>query len=520
MRKMFSILLLAILMIHFGGIDSLAIAQTAKRRKQIAANQPVTFKSDRIDRVQKLVTDNKFLEASIELYQLKKDKRLDQAQVSYLLGLTLMEQGYQQVAAMQFIDVIRRGKNKYVRSALNRLFIIADLLGEDSIIHYAVKKIAGDDPPAMALDPFYFRQGEYFSDNGNVKGAIESFRKISSKSPYYFLGQYKLYLSYLELNQPQQALAIAERMLRMANNQNDRHLMLLAIARAYYQGKDWEKAIRYYKMVPRDSLYWPQALFELSWAQLRAARFRSVVGTLQTLHSPFFENEYNPETFIVRSIVYVYICRFDEAEKTLMVFDKVFGGYVKKARSFYLSHQGQLRAYWDEVRKASLRLEGKNSQSHDGQIPYPIMKSIVTSGEIQKLLKYIIRVNQELARWESDGKLKGHSIFSYGRKVLSRRLQVAQNQVAKLAQYALERKIEDWTDLQEQAQFVMYEVVNGKKEALKAIISGVSDKQSDLDHDKQREFYVNNGYEYWPVDTEYWLDEIGNYHYMGKQQCR
>ena len=35
-----------------------------------------------------------------------------------------------------------------------------------------------------------------------------------------------------------------------------------------------------------------------------------------------------------------------------------------------------------------------------------------------------------------------------------------------------------------------------------------------------RDFFVQNGFEFYPFQGEYWLDELGNYHYVGTQSCR
>ncbi len=73
-------------------------------------------------------------------------------------------------------------------------------------------------------------------------------------------------------------------------------------------------------------------------------------------------------------------------------------------------------------------------------------------------------------------------------------------------------------DLYEQASFIRYEMIAGKKEVVKKRISG-SDLPDTVDAKVDREFYVQNGYEYYPFRGEYWLDEIGNYHYLGQQSC-
>ena len=61
--------------------------------------------------------------------------------------------------------------------------------------------------------------------------------------------------------------------------------------------------------------------------------------------------------------------------------------------------------------------------------------------------------------------------------------------------------------------------INGKKEFLKKKIAGKNLNEIQVDDDQDRSFYVKNGYEYYPFQGEYWLDEVGNYHYLGKQSC-
>jgi len=60
-------------------------------------------------------------------------------------------------------------------------------------------------------------------------------------------------------------------------------------------------------------------------------------------------------------------------------------------------------------------------------------------------------------------------------------------------------------------------MINGRKEQLKKKIAGKATEE--VDEKVDRTFYVQNGFEYWPFEGEYWLDEIGNYHYLGKQSC-
>jgi hypothetical protein len=58
-----------------------------------------------------------------------------------------------------------------------------------------------------------------------------------------------------------------------------------------------------------------------------------------------------------------------------------------------------------------------------------------------------------------------------------------------------------------------------QKEKLKDRIAGRAEREKTIDDDSDRNYYVKNGYDYWPFKGEFWLDEIGNYFYVGKQSC-
>ena len=59
-------------------------------------------------------------------------------------------------------------------------------------------------------------------------------------------------------------------------------------------------------------------------------------------------------------------------------------------------------------------------------------------------------------------------------------------------------------------------MLGAKKEAVQ---KDNEEKESRIDAKMDRSFYVKNGYEYWPFEGEYWLDEIGNYYFLGTSSC-
>ena len=69
----------------------------------------------------------------------------------------------------------------------------------------------------------------------------------------------------------------------------------------------------------------------------------------------------------------------------------------------------------------------------------------------------------------------------------------------------------------QQIKFVNYEILEAKKSQLKLKIA--NNDKSGAAEDQNRNFYIKNGYRYWPFQGEYWIDEIGNYQYLGANHC-
>ena len=71
----------------------------------------------------------------------------------------------------------------------------------------------------------------------------------------------------------------------------------------------------------------------------------------------------------------------------------------------------------------------------------------------------------------------------------------------------------------EQNGFLRFEMITGEKERIKKGLVGKLTETRTIDQSEKRDYYIQNGFEYWPFRGEYWLDELGNYHYLGVQSC-
>lgn len=460
--------------------------------------------------------------AANNLFSLSRRPELanERPQVKYILGTMLIELRLYQTAAFQFVDVIRSKHPKYSKLAIEKLSVVADALGDDTILNYAISRVDLNDFPANLKDMIHYRLGEIKLRNRDFSGAADLFGRVSPSSSSYFQALFNKGLAELEANQTSLAVGTFNKMLdsrrRAPVTDTNRVAAQMGLARALYQKQDWEAAIEAYSQVPRDTLMWHDAVFESSWAMLRAARFRSALSNFQTLHSAYYEDFYMPESLLLRSIVYLFICKYDEMEKVLSLFERTYGP-VRRNIGDFLKSTNEAGAYYTEIEKALvLKTTDRNANL---RLPYIVARNILDQGDVKRAMSYIDKLAQERKRIESSSAFRSSPLGQYALKILANRSRNAKFAVGDMVKAHLQNMRVELRDLYEQAGFIRYEMITGRKESIKKKIAGKDIGTEQIDEKIDRQFYIQNGYEYYPFQGEFWLDEIGNYHYLGKQSC-
>ncbi|PIS10279.1 MAG: hypothetical protein COT73_10195 [Bdellovibrio sp. CG10_big_fil_rev_8_21_14_0_10_47_8] len=470
-----------------------------------------------------LVRSGQYAQAVSRLFPLSRraDLAAERMQIKYIMGVCLIELKIYQAAAFQFVDVIRNGNSRYTKQAIEKLSVAADELGDDSLLNYAISKIQLEDFPDKYKDMIYYRLGEVKMKGNQFGEAVRLFARVGSNSRYYSQAAFNRGRSLLELKRPEEALKVFKSLYasrsQLPVTDTNKVAAELAIARAHYQAQQWDDSIEWYRKIPRDTEFWHSALFEESWAYLRAAKFRSVLSNFQSLHSAYYEDYYIPESLLLRAIVYLYICKYDEMEKVLDLFERSYGS-VRATLSSFIKNNRDAMSYFQEIEKVVIaRRDGKDPSGL--KIPFNAARSILDEGDIKRSFAYLRALTDEKRRIEAQPLLSRGSFARYANKIIANRTKntrIAIGEMVKNHMYSMRAELKD---LYEQAGFIRYEMINGQKELLKKKIAGKTISDEQIDEEVNRQFYVQNGYEYWPFEGEYWLDEIGNYQYLGKQSC-
>lgn len=466
-------------------------------------------------------------QAAAKLFTLSRrsDLQDERVQIKYLLGVCLMELKFYQIAAFQFVDVLRNANSRYTKLAIEKLSLVADELGDDTLLNYAISKVQLEDFPERNKDIIFYRLGEIKMKNGQFDEAAQSLAKVGSNSRYFAQAKFNRGRAFLEAKQTNEALKVFQGLLDSRANapvvDANKVAAELAIARTYYQAQQWDEAIEWYRKIPRDTEFWHESIFEESWAYLRAARFRSALSNFQSLHSAYYEEFYIPESLLLRSIVYLYICKYDEMDKVLDLFEKTYGP-VRATLGQFLQSNSDPQSYFSEIEKTIQIRQGQkreNASMASLKIPYNVARHILNEGDVKRAYGYLKNLSAEKRRLDSNSVVGRGGLGAYANKILANRAKNTRISIGGMVKSHMVNARTELRDLYEQAGFIRYEMINGRKEQLKKKMSGKDLPEAQIDDEVNRQFYVQNGYEYWPFDGEYWLDEIGNYHYLGKQSC-
>lgn len=487
---------------------------------RLSATELKTFNSD-LDSIAVLIKSGNSIQALHKLFPLTKVMSIpsEKARAKYLMGISFMEIGLNQTAAFQFVEVIRIGDVTWTKSAIEKLLVVTDKIGDETLLNYAIQRVNISHIPVVNREMLYYRLGEIKHKNGSQKEAIALYEKVTSKSRYYYNALYNMGQAQAEINLTDKAIESFQKLISSRDaahvTDTNRVAAQMAIARTLYQKKDWSKSIDAYSKIPRDHVLWHEALFEKSWAMLRAGRFRSTLSNFHTLHSSFYEDFYLPESLLLRSIVYLYICQYDEIEKVLSLYEKQYNPALKKITKFLENKNSSL--YYEEINKA-LKAKHIHASKNELTLPYNILKYISEEGNVRRTYSYLKKIISEKERIERNIQFSNSDVGTYARRIISNRIGGASVGLAEQVKAHLNAIKSELIDLNEQASFIRYEMINGQKEKIKKRIVGkdLIELSTDL---QDRSFYVQNGYEFYPFQGEYWLDEIGNYHYSGKQSC-
>jgi len=397
--------------------------------QQAAADQPPPPKVDPkiFDEALKDYFDNKQEQAARKLYAfIESTPPTDEnfAWAQYFLARCLIDLNLRHGGAVYLAKVAHERSNPQVLpKTLEALKVLTQVPHDEVLID---EQIFGSLDlgflPDSVSDYANYQQGLVDLRVGNERWARTHFVKLDDEGVEASRAKFALLVTRLR-NAKQVDDQMIDDFLELSKDQKltqeARNEARLAVARLRYEKKDYEGALKAYDMVQLPSLDPGRATLYLeeAWTRYNLGQLRATIGLLTTLDAPSFRDEFLPDKYILRALVYRDLCQYLPAKRAAKELTRRFSDSLEAIRErddltqdFRLRRAANSHGSTRRTAKflESLNLEGEQLGRHAGGFGERLYKHLqkvydLAHAEAERLYQQRL---QEAVREEADRLLR------------------------------------------------------------------------------------------------------------------
>jgi hypothetical protein len=240
----------------------------------------------------------------------------------YFLARSLIDLGLTHAGAVYLARIARERSNPNVLPrALELLKTLTDKPHDEVMIDeqvFAALDLGFLEQEAGAYA--HYQQGLVDLRVGNERWANTHFAKLDEGSSEASYARFALLVTRLKtVKEPNEelitdflALNKDEKLTREARNE-----AALAVARLRYERKDYKGALEAYSLVQLPELDPGRATLYLeeAWTRYKMGELRAALGILTTLDAPSFRNEFLPDKYLLRALIFRDLCHYLPAKR-------------------------------------------------------------------------------------------------------------------------------------------------------------------------------------------------------------
>ncbi len=445
---------------------------------------------------------------------------------TYVMAHSLYQAGFYSTALGPLVEL---SETKLRRSALGMIADCMKHTRDRSAVRGVLEKISLSQIPDHNKSLFAYHLGRILLNSGQAQAATSAFAQVTFDAPEYAEAQY--YTGVLlsegiptgasakndwakegtQIYDARASLEAAAQAARTNKDNNLRDLANLSLGRLAYQVELHIQAVYYYNEIPANSPLVRDAFFESAWALYRRGEFNRSQSYLHPLGTSYFESRDFGDLWTLRSLNYLKLCRFDEANKSINSFQNEMPktiGALQTALSFIKGNEFDRLSDFDDskisqwVRKVLLE---------DPNVLQDKMREMNLFNERSRLAA--LEKNPRV----SDSSLKSQS-RAFFEKILDRRISFLLKSVRPYVISRIEEILRDYAQEKPKIDILRYEVYSQATKYPDAVKRTQSKKLLEQDEFLPGVFLKGNEI-LWRFSGEYWEDELKGYDYFIPTEC-
>jgi hypothetical protein len=245
------------------------------------------------------------------------------AWAQFFLAKSLIDLNLRHAGAVYFSRIARERTNPVaVSRALQELQKLTDLPHDEMMID---EQIFGSlDLGFLSKDVSsyaHYQQGLVDLKVGNERWAQTHFSKLDPESNEASRAQFALLVTRLKTVKKELPKDMIDSFFQLAKDEKlslgSRNDSMLAVARLRYELKDYKGALEAYRLVKLPELDVGRATIYLeeAWTRYQLGEIHAAMGLLTTLDAPVFREEFLPDKFLLRALIYKDLCHYLPAKR-------------------------------------------------------------------------------------------------------------------------------------------------------------------------------------------------------------
>lgn len=484
----------------------------------------------------KLYKSGKYDEAGLLFFKVLEEKDISAEpfwpEGEYELGKTLFKMGLYQGALSYFSKIVEKGESHpYFLATLNGLVLLTDVMPEDPVVMEqlaAYNKFFPNDVPKKYRDRYAYLVGRHLYSQLDIEGAIEMLSQVKPGGPDYAKARYISGVTYVSSYEADPAIDAFKDVLRALTaiqgkrtlKKDEQRLLDLAnlgMARVFYSvgGKastaNYNKSLKYYAKIKRNTEFWPTALFESSWVFFQVDLFNKALGNLHSINSPFFSDKYFPEGPVLASVIYFYNCKYKRSRNELDEFEYEYEPLITEVDAIVGEYGDNPEGMYDWLKK--------QSDAPESKIMGQVMGAALNDLQIRNKLKLILSIEDEIAKvGEKAAAWKDSSLGTYLVQESQLAISFAKSDAGALAVERLNRVSRELDDLSLEKEKIMVELAKAERGQIESDL--LNEGAVKVNITKAGGVKVSDEELYWSFDGEYWRDEVGYYTFNINSECK
>ena len=514
------------------GMSSSAYAQKKGGNIDMDADVATsTPPSKTLERAIKLYDKKDFFSASIELKKVLDGESNDDAKnkqrAEFFMGKTLYQMGYYAGSLAYFDRIVHTGAgHTYHGATLKWLAALSRVLPETSgiLAKIGTYDSASLSDPSLATvhDELLFLLGRNYyrrAGEGDFEKAIALFRQVSRNSEFFIKAKFFEGVTYVRKLEGKPAVDAFKEILiigeqrpaqyRPGDIDTYRELAQLQMARVFYSTQQFDTSIKYFEKLDQNSVDWTESLFEASWAYFMKTLNSKALGNIHTLNAPYFENQFFPESMLLKGVIYFNYCLYDQAEEAIGDFNDKYGPLTKNLNELVAKYDDPAEFY-EYVKKVKAAKAGLDP------VTQRLVMSVLDDKTLLKTFAWVDELNHELEMLQkADKAWQTTQVAAEVLQELTVQQSVAAADAGKLARDRVARLGRELGAMARDGYKIKFEILEAKGNRLSAQAAGA---RVSADH-KEEPIIVDDEHFQWKFDGEYWKDELGYYRFKIRSRC-